>query len=1807
MPSIIDPIRDYLVRRGSEDRTINLSQVFAGEGLSYTVTSSRVGVVSAMVDGDQLVLDYGDQLDYSDLVITATDASGNSVSENLRVRITGENAYTIVAFPDTQDYSRSEGAPIVREMADWMLAHQESLNIVFMTHVGDVTADAQQSEWANINEALSVLNGRIPYALTAGNHDQAMGGTAAEHSSQWMDHYYSPELQAQYNETFGGTYDMAPDRSPNNYHTFTAPDGTKWLSLSVEFGPSDDVLRWAKGVIESHSDHRVMITTHSYMNWAGRHDATGGPYYAEGAGYDYGLGRQPEGSNDGESIWRELIQPYANVSFTFSGHIFGDGAETLVSYDNFGNPVYQMLVNYQNGVASEIQQGNGGNGAMRLLTIDPENGQVYTSTYFAHLDSYLTDLRGEELDRDGLTGPYRDQEEVLELNLGTPQIEALAKAGNDLVVEAGSDGQALVTLGGRIVNGESIPHEVIWTDANGTVLAEGPAAQLTLPAGRHMLTMQVSGRDGARSSDQVVVIVGDAETLLIDTFNDGNADGWSTGEAAPLSPLSHGTTESFGIKGLPGAAEETYEDDQPAPSGPPIAVVALTAASRDQGLLLTPGDGLSENGRQNYTLAFDLYVPGDTAGGYIGLVQGDGTNTDADMFLMNTEGHMGLGTMTSYHGSVPVDSWARIVLSYQVVDGQIVIDKYVNGTLVGTNSREAETRYELNPEGIRLFTDNDGETSPLVVSSIALMERPLTSAEALALGGVSAEGLSLPQGATGTLFQAGPEGFVAIGAASLTLAGGLTATPGTDHTLAAPVPLPAEGSDQPVPPEGVVAGVTKISAMGQGQGLHVDMAALNEGQSETGPATAWSMIFDLQTDATGSGWQALFQTDLSNVSDADFFINSGGAIGISGSYHGRAAAGEWNRIAVTAEPVEGGATLFNKYINGVLVGNTTSSGERFHIDPEKGILLFADEDGETRDIFVSGVAFTDSTLSAEAIADLGGVSSDGVIFTEDPGGRSFELDFSGEAITDRFGKASAGVIETSQSATGSFIVKGSYADRVEGVEIEAAPEGRVWESSNASDKKMVWADPAAQEWDDYRYEVTLQSTDKDTIGALFRYQDDQNHYRVSFNAYANTRELVQVRDGIEAVLASVSAGMPWTRDVSLEIAVKGGEIRVFLDGNSVFGTVTDADPILSGSVGFWSSAQKSSQFDDVFVGGLGLQAKISGQREVLDQDGDGRATVSLDAANSYGADEISSYRWLAEDGSLLGEGAVLQAQLAANGATRITLEITDTAGRVAHDVITVDAVSEDRILFSDDFSEQGFTPRWEIVDEGEFGGVGVDGTLGDWQVIDGVLTQLSDVASRELKWTSANASDPWNKGWSPHGDGTNVLRKGTTALIADDAAKDWENYAVEVTVSTPDNGALGVMVHYQDAGNYYKVELDAQTGASFFQLIEVKNGVEKFLTQIPARYTPDQPFRLRVEVVDNAIQAAIDGNAIFSYPIIGSGSEKGTAGLFTWGSAGAGFDDLRVVQLPSRQGDVTTNHAPVAGNDRFIMHADGTLVLAAALLLENDRDEDGDALQLTSVTALEGGSVSIDNEGNVQFRADPGHQGSAWFEYRITDANGATAFGLVELVQTGYSVTITATASGGAFHAPEGSDTFFLGQEGADRFFGQGGDDQAQTGGGDDYASGSDGDDQIDGEAGDDVLVGGAGDDILYGGSGNDLLSGGMGDDILEAGSGSDTLSGGAGNDTLITGAGENWLGGGAGEDVFVFTAIPSRNVVTDFTSGDDLIDLSAFSSIRDMAELREQMREVDGNTLITLETGIDIELRGVSLASLDADDFRFA
>lgn len=2049
MPTIINPIADFLVRRGTETQVFDLSETFSGQNLSYSVTNSNGEVLSAHVEDGKLILEYGDTLDYSDLQITATDALGASVTENLRVRVTGENAYTIAVLPDTQDYSYAEGAPTLALMTQWLVDQKDGLGIQFVTHVGDVTAGASQQMWQNVTEALSILDGQIPYSLTAGNHDQGVGGSASDHSTTWMDHYYSPEHQAEISDTFGGVYDMAPERAPNNYHTFTAPDGVEWLVLSLEFGPSDDVIRWAKDVIEDNLDKRVILTTHAYMNWAGRHDSTGAPLYGEGAGYDYGLGQQPEGTNDGETLYRELVKPYGNVTFTFSGHIFGDGAETLESYDDFGNPVYQMMVNYQNGVANEIQHGNGGSGAIRLVTIDPENNQAYTSTYFALTDSYQRDDRGETLDRDGLDGPYRGQEETLSLDLSAPALHAIAQAGNDLFVTTAGTGDAQVTLQGAALNpGEDAGLVYVWKDADGNVVAEGATPTLDLPAGRHFLTLEVTDSAGAVSRDAVQIIISNDSTLLVDSFNDGDAEGWGRGSATVDPVVEHGSTDSFGIPGLPAQTAPATPADpvEPTPPAEPTLpatateVVLVPAAAPDQALLLKPGFGPGL--LASYSIAFDLMVPAETAGGYIGLIQSSlGNGDDADMFLRlgahglsigtastyagtispdawhrvvltyeaqedgsvvitkyvdgtaagsqtisaanaaryaldgengvllltdndgetapvalsgvsvtetvlsaaqvaemggamaggvalpegvegarfraselgfqaqegsgslapqgdlvlgqvtdlglgvpmppapteamaavlvsatsgdnglvldpglagtdglvatyslafdlmvpsaTAAGYMSLlqssaldggdgdmfmrlsgagfslGTMSDYAGEVSLDAWHRVVLTFAEDNGRLIISKYVDGVLVGAQDVAADARYALDLEnGVLLFGDNDGETAPLAVSAISVSGEVLTAEQVATLGGTSAGGIALPEGVAGSEIVAGADGFTVVsGPASLSAQGEVTLTPTTDVALGAPLvaPVTPEEPETPETPEtpepGLSADVSLIGALQPQQVLHVTAAQPVPAGTV---ASEYSLVYDILIPSGGGSWLSFLQTDVTNRSDGDLFRNWANGIGIGGDYEGQLTSDAWHRVAFTIA-LDGDNVLISKYIDGVLVGTTSDSAERFQIDLNEGFLLFSDNDGETSDVYVQNVLFTDHVFSQDEVAALGGVSP-GPILETAPSQISFQLDFTGETITDTYGNANAS-LQQSDSRTGNFVVHGSYADRVEGVAVDEIAEGRVYESSNTGENILVWEGEGAQAWQDYRYELTLQSTDQDTIGAVFYFQDEANTYRVTFNSAQNTRELVRVKDGVETVLASVHAGSPWARDAQLEVAVSGGEIRVFLDGQSVFGTVTDSDPLSGGTVGFYSDNQHASQFDNVYVGALGLQAHAGRDVSAVDTDGDGRVTVTLDAGQSYGDAEITGWRWLDARGNEIATGPQAEVTLSAAGLQTVTLEITDASGRTDRDTLTVDAVGVDRVLFSDDFSDADYAGRWTIVDEGEQNGAGADGTLGDWQVIDGRLTQTTDVDSRQLTWTSADAADAWQQGWSPLGDGTHVLRRGTYALISDPAAQDWSRYQVETRVETPDNGALGLLLNYQDADNYYKVELDAASGTSLFQLIEVKDGVERYLTQIPARYTPGQAFDLRVTVDGTTIQAFMDGTPLFSYAITGSGSDHGTVGLYSWGSQGVSFDDVTVLALDTdgEQPAPEPNVAPVAQRDSgYRVRSGEALLIAAAALLLNDTDANADPLTITEVSST-AGTVVLEN-GQILFTPAPDHIGRATFTYTVEDGQGGSDTAEVEVIVMPEGGAFEAAPEGGTLTGDRVLDSLLLGGAGADQILASLGDDLIEAGAGDDVVLGGAGNDTVRGGDGDDLVFGGDGSDAVTGEAGDDVVLGGRGDDVLQGGAGNDTLFGGEGTDVLSGGTGDDFLAGGAGVDTFTFAPGDGRDVVTDFTAGEDVIDLTAFTGLQDFEALSALIEEIDGSVVLHLDDATTVQLSHVSLDALSADDFRFA
>jgi len=249
------------------------------------------------------------------------------------------------------------------------------------------------------------------------------------------------------------------------------------------------------------------------------------------------------------------------------------------------------------------------------------------------------------------------------------------------------------------------------------------------------------------------------------------------------------------------------------------------------------------------------------------------------------------------------------------------------------------------------------------------------------------------------------------------------------------------------------------------------------------------------------------------------------------------------------------------------------------------------------------------------------------------------------------------------------------------------------------------------------------------------------------------------------------------------------------------------------------------------------------------------------------------------------------------------------------------------------------------------------------------------------------------------------------------------------------------------------------------------------------------------------------------------------------------------------QASTPPNQPPVANTDSATTGQNTAVTIAASTLLANDTDANGDSLSLTGVSNPVNGSVTFSN-GNVIFTPSANFTGNASFDYSISDGQGGTASGLV-------NVTVDPVV-GTVQNGTQGNDTL----------------------------TGNAGNDFLNGRNGNDSLIGNAGNDILIGGNGKDFLVGSAGNDLLNGDNGSDTLTGGLGTDTLT---------GGNGPDIFVFASGEGIDTITDFSFGSDKIGLTGGLTFGDLS--------FSGNEIL-IGSDVLAVLTGVNTNTLTASNF---
>ena len=350
-------------------------------GTSYALRVTAIGSSIKVYVNGALVFSVTDNSLTRGLLGLYTWGNKNTYFDNVSASVQADDYFTVVVVPDTQYETQDHPEQMAAQMK-WISASRATQNIAIVLHEGDVVDDLSiGAQWANASTYLHYLSGKVPFVVAAGNHDL---------QDYLNDTRPYPDVPDAFNKLISSFNEYKVDGfyQPGDYrnaYTFFNAGGVQFMVLSLEFGPTDDVLEWANKAAAQYPSKHVMMLTHDYLGQDNRVRGVS-PTTERNLPSSYN-----PSANDGIDIWNKFVRLNANVEFAFNGHVITPtnsglsySVGQLVSTNDGGHQVYQTLANYQSLRPA-------GQGYLRLMKFFPSQHKVTVTTYSPYLRAYLTD------------------------------------------------------------------------------------------------------------------------------------------------------------------------------------------------------------------------------------------------------------------------------------------------------------------------------------------------------------------------------------------------------------------------------------------------------------------------------------------------------------------------------------------------------------------------------------------------------------------------------------------------------------------------------------------------------------------------------------------------------------------------------------------------------------------------------------------------------------------------------------------------------------------------------------------------------------------------------------------------------------------------------------------------------------------------------------------------------------------------------------------------------------------------------------------------------------------------------------------------------------------------------------------------------------------------------------------------------------------------------------------------------------------------------------------------------------------------
>ena len=323
-------------------------------------------------------------------------------------------AYSFAVVGDTQmlnywapaaDGTKHDQTKITNNMNNlykWILNNQESQKIQHVFGLGDITetwakaeGSAQLIEWQRAKDAMYQMNGKLSYSIIRGNHDE----------SKYMNRYFG-EQDTLYRDqiTANGAF---YDGSINTFYKEMTIGSVQYLFIGLDYGANDAELAWANKIVSERPNHRVIVTTHGYLDIEGnamRDDYPHAPHDNSDVddGGDY---------NNGEDIWNEFISLHANIFLVMCGHQADEDITVSQAYGKHGNVVTQILIDFQDVDKQLVEQKHQDPaGIVTMLYFNEDGTKIEVAAYstvrnmfYKKYNHFTIDLEGVCKDNHKLT------------------------------------------------------------------------------------------------------------------------------------------------------------------------------------------------------------------------------------------------------------------------------------------------------------------------------------------------------------------------------------------------------------------------------------------------------------------------------------------------------------------------------------------------------------------------------------------------------------------------------------------------------------------------------------------------------------------------------------------------------------------------------------------------------------------------------------------------------------------------------------------------------------------------------------------------------------------------------------------------------------------------------------------------------------------------------------------------------------------------------------------------------------------------------------------------------------------------------------------------------------------------------------------------------------------------------------------------------------------------------------------------------------------------------------------------------------